>query len=227
MRTSVTLLAAASLLCGPFGRAAAQQPAGAPAAGTPVQLRLQDELKSGRSKKGDRVRFQVAADVKGADGAVLIPAGTPASGVVRESRSAGGFGRPGRLRFTCDELLPAEGVRIALAHDRGFTEVGRSRRGSAVGLGLLAGGATAGGIYGATFDVFGGGADTTAAAAAGVAVFALVSVFQRGKEALAKPGEIFVARVSSTDAAPSKATAMPGAAARERERASTPPAPGP
>ena len=96
-------------------------------AGTPVPLALKQRLRSGEVRKGDPVDFVVAADVRTADGQrVLIPSGTPARGSVDESRRAGAFGRPGRLRVRCEQVLLPDGTRVPLS---GAPEkTGRSRR---------------------------------------------------------------------------------------------------
>jgi hypothetical protein len=88
--------------------------------GTPVFVTLKQRLRSGAAKPGQRVAFTVTSDVRhggtaaGQNAALLIPAGTPAFGTVAESRGAGAFGRPGRLRITCDYVLLPNGTRVPL-----------------------------------------------------------------------------------------------------------------
>lgn len=183
-------------------------PSGGPdvSAGTEVRVRLKQTLKSGRDKKGDAVRFEVAADVRAADGTVLIPAGTPATGVVEQSSRAGRFGRGGRLRLTCDAVHPAQGAPIPL---RALAPLTRTA-GSAVGLlaGGLAGAATAVVLNQPTEPLFYLGPKpppsssrvpgTLIGAGVGLLVYAMV----RGPEVTAKEGSEFVLQVTGRTTAP-------------------------
>src|SRR5436305_4665759 len=98
------LVAVAALSAGSSARTEPSAPITIPQ-GTRVRLRLKQELKSGKARRGDPVRFELAADVKSPDGKeVLIPAGTLATGAVLSSHKPGSFGRPGRLQFTCSAI---------------------------------------------------------------------------------------------------------------------------
>jgi hypothetical protein len=188
-----------SLISGSLLLAAAGAPAQAPTAvpaGTEVTLRLKQELRSGRSKKGDRVACEVAADVRSADGArLLIPAGAPAVGSVLESRRPGPFGRPGRLTFACRCIQLADGSELPL-ESLFQSRVGRDRQAVATGSGVVMGAGAALGVYAATFDIFGDGPNTGGSAAAGVGVFAVVAALQRGKNATAREGYEFQVKVA-------------------------------
>ena len=81
---------------------------------TPVKVKLAQQLRSGHDRKGDRVRFVVAADVKAKDRTVLISKGTPAVGTVIRSTSRRMFGQPGRLEFTIDYISVGGGQRVPL-----------------------------------------------------------------------------------------------------------------
>jgi hypothetical protein len=81
---------------------------------TPVKVKLGQQLRSGHDRKGDRVRFVVAADVKAKDQTVLISRGTPAVGTVIRSTSRRMFGQPGRLEFTIDYISVGGGQRVPL-----------------------------------------------------------------------------------------------------------------
>lgn len=82
-------------------------------AGTGVQVKLLDELKSGSTPVGSAVHFQVAKDVC-INGTVLIPNGAEAFGQVTESKKAAIFGQAGKLAFTCDYLVLPSGQQVAL-----------------------------------------------------------------------------------------------------------------
>jgi len=174
-----------------------QQPVSVVPAGTSVQVRLTQELRSGRCKKGDPVAGEVAADVKSADGKrVLIPAGTPVTGSVLESKRAGAFGRPGRLKLRCEAIRLPDGTTVPLDDGPSLSQTGRDRQAIATGTGVAAGAGAALGVYAATFDIFGGGPDTGGSAAAGVGAFALFSALQRGQNATAKAGYRFTVSVA-------------------------------
>ena len=84
-------------------------------AGTPLTVVLKETLRGGREKSGKTVTFSVASDVLAPNGRdVVIKAGTPVFGTVRDSRGAGPFGRAGRLNVTCDYLAAPDGSHIAL-----------------------------------------------------------------------------------------------------------------
>jgi hypothetical protein len=103
----VVASAAASVLSGAAGAASVTEQ-------TPVKVKLVQQLRSGHDRKGDRVRFAVAADVKAKDQTVLIPKGTPVVGTVVRSTSRRMFGQPGRLEFTIDYIKVGDGQRIPL-----------------------------------------------------------------------------------------------------------------
>ena len=85
------------------------------AAGTPVDLVLFDELTSGGSEKGTAVRLALKGDVEG------VPALSPATGTVSESRTEGTLGafmnRPARLNLTLGALKGPSGEDIPLSAD--------------------------------------------------------------------------------------------------------------
>lgn len=67
-------------------------------AGTPVQLRLMEEVttKKKAARVGQRFQLEVAAPLE-VNGAVVIPSGTPAWGEVTEVRNKGMWGKSGKL----------------------------------------------------------------------------------------------------------------------------------
>jgi hypothetical protein len=74
--------------------------------GTKVKVILSEEVNSGRAKRGDRVHFLTAEAVRSAEGQLLLPAGTPATGTVTDARRAGKLGRPGKITVACENLYP-------------------------------------------------------------------------------------------------------------------------
>jgi hypothetical protein len=67
-------------------------------AGTPVQLRLMEEIttKKKAARVGQRFQLEVAAPVE-VNGVVVIPSGTPAWGEITEVRNKGMWGKSGKL----------------------------------------------------------------------------------------------------------------------------------
>lgn len=82
--------------------------------GTPIRLRLETELQSGRDKTGEPVLWTVSENVYGPNHSLLLEKGASAHGHVSESSGRGAFGRKGKLKFTCDYASADDGTRIPL-----------------------------------------------------------------------------------------------------------------
>ena len=83
--------------------------------GAPLTVVLKETLKGGSAAVGKTVAFAVASDVLAPNGRdVILKAGTPAYGTVRESGGAGMFGKGGKLKITCDYVVGADGTQIPL-----------------------------------------------------------------------------------------------------------------
>ncbi len=80
--------------------------------GTRIRVRLQTELSSSRSEKGDTFRGRIDADVM-QDGQVLIPAGAEIEGKVVEA-SSGKFGGRGSLRLRPEMVILPGGSQYML-----------------------------------------------------------------------------------------------------------------
>jgi hypothetical protein len=80
--------------------------------GTRIRVRLQTELSSARSEKGDAFRGRVDSDVM-QDGQVLIPAGAEIEGKVVEA-SSGHFGGRGSLRLRPEMVILPNGSQYML-----------------------------------------------------------------------------------------------------------------
>jgi hypothetical protein len=98
---------------------------------TVVTVKLLQSLQSGHERRGDRIRMEVAEDLKGPDRAVLIPKGTPVVGTITRSSGRKMFGRPGKLDFTIDYIKLGDQVRVPLRSTS--TEV-RGRNNSAAAI---------------------------------------------------------------------------------------------
>jgi len=82
--------------------------------GTPVLLQTTEKMVSGRVAEGATVKYRVARDVLGANGAVLIPYDGHAVGKVTRSRRRGMFGKAGQLEFTVESVSAADGTLVPL-----------------------------------------------------------------------------------------------------------------
>lgn len=186
---------------------AAPQPGGLPAgptrlpAGTAVAVRLKEDVRAGRARKGGLVPFEVARDVLGDEGRVLIPQGTPVTGHVEASRGPGRFGRGGKLEVSVERATLANGAEVPLRLPTPVRVTGRNRKGLAMLVGLLAAGGAAMGLVGATFQPFsGGGAGGGEVAAAGFGGFAAGNAIIGGGRVTLRAGREFNAVVAADTA---------------------------
>lgn len=103
---------------------------------TRVRVRLIQTLDSrSHMKKGVEIRFEVAEDVLGPRGEVLISRGAPAAGTILRCSRRGFFGNPGKLDFSIDETQAVDGTRVEL---RGTEDHhGRNNKAAAISTGVL------------------------------------------------------------------------------------------
>lgn len=103
--------------------------------GTPIKLRLNEPLHSGRNKVGQGVSLTVVDDVL-IDGKVVVEAGARASGRVLLADSKRSMGRGGKLDFTAEKVTISDGRMVNLRP----TEQGGKGNGSGVKTGLVTAG---------------------------------------------------------------------------------------
>jgi hypothetical protein len=103
---------------------------------TPVQVRLLQDLKSGRERKGESIRLEVASPVKGPDGSTLIAQGTPVVGTITRSGGRGMFGKPGKLEFSIDYIKVDDKTRVPL-RSTPQSASGRNNKGAAIATAVL------------------------------------------------------------------------------------------
>ena len=82
--------------------------------GTPVELRLTENISSNKAHKGDQLNFLVVKDVN-LDGYTLIPAGTVAQGEVTQVKGKRFLGMGGRISFDLESVELANGERVQLS----------------------------------------------------------------------------------------------------------------
>jgi hypothetical protein len=106
--------------------------------GTQIQLVATDAVSSGSAKKGQTVTFRVYRDVT-LGPTVIIPAGSLATGRITSVRSAGAFGRAGKLVVTCDTVTLPDGSTVSVKLDDAPQIAGRDATGGALAGGLVVG----------------------------------------------------------------------------------------
>lgn len=81
--------------------------------GTPVKLRLEQNLSSADAQEGQGVSFSVLEPIKLGD-LVVIPAGASAHGTVTEAQEKRRMGRGGKLNMAIDYVIMPDGSKLVL-----------------------------------------------------------------------------------------------------------------
>ena len=97
--------------------------------GTPVSLELLQDISSKTANVGDVLDFETNEPVI-VGNRVLIPSGAKAFGKVTEVERRKGFGKAGKLNFTIDYLVLANGKVIKLRNE--IKGVGKNKAGAAI-----------------------------------------------------------------------------------------------
>ncbi len=135
------------------------------AAGTNLTIRINQHISVKTSHEGDRFDGEVVDPVVGENDRVVIPRGTPVSGVVVASHRRGHFKGSSilELRLT---YLTLDGTRYRLdTSDLTETKKGKGKRSAAIigggaGVGMLVGGVATGGVGLLVGGLVGGGGGT-------------------------------------------------------------------
>jgi hypothetical protein len=88
--------------------------------GTPLEIELMTNISSATAKEGDVVDFTIVNPVV-VDGVVVIEKGAPAKARIAAVKKAGYWGKAGRLGWTMQDALAADGNRIALRMEKKLT----------------------------------------------------------------------------------------------------------
>jgi hypothetical protein len=88
--------------------------------GTPVEIELMTNISSATAKEGDIVDFTIVNPVV-INGVVVIEKGAPAKAHIAAVKKAGYWGKAGRLGWTMQDVLAADGNRIALRMEKKLT----------------------------------------------------------------------------------------------------------
>jgi hypothetical protein len=88
--------------------------------GTPLEIELLSNISSATAKEGDIVDFTVVNPVV-VDGVTVVEKGAPAKARIAAVKKAGYWGKAGRLGWTMQDVLAADGNRIALRMEKKLT----------------------------------------------------------------------------------------------------------
>ncbi|HEX8921487.1 MAG TPA: hypothetical protein VF766_08405 [Pyrinomonadaceae bacterium] len=88
--------------------------------GTPLEIELMTNISSATAKEGDIVDFTVVNPVV-INGVTVIERGAPAKARIAAVKKAGYWGKAGRIGWTMQDALAADGNRIALRMEKKLT----------------------------------------------------------------------------------------------------------
>lgn len=102
--------------------------------GTPVVLRLTEEVNSNTHNVNDIVHLEVARNVT-VDGKIVIKNGTPATATITLLEKSGMAGEGGNVQISLDSTKSVDGQRIPLRAN--VTHEGKDEKGLAIGGGVI------------------------------------------------------------------------------------------
>jgi hypothetical protein len=141
-------------------------------AGTGLAIRINQHISVKSSSTGDRFDGELVEDLRGDNDRLILPKGTPVTGIVDESHRRGHFKGSSLLELRLTSLT-LNGTRYPLeTHDVSRTKKGKGKRtaafiGGGTGLGMLIGGVATGGAGLVIGGLAGAGAGTAAGAFTG------------------------------------------------------------
>ena len=171
-----------------------------------IEMTVSQVLDGSFSFEGDEFFAEVTSDVIG-DKGVVIPKGTVAHGIIKDSGSAKRLGRDGYIDLSFDYLVTPDGREIPI-EGKMTTKLHPIKAATKIvaqDLGYTAGGAVLGGIFaaqalGVEAAIASQGWTLAGGAAVGSGVGLGMALYRKGKDVLISPGdEIKVKILSSVD----------------------------
>lgn len=171
-----------------------------------IEMTVSQVIDGSFSFEGDEFFAEVTSDVLG-DKGVVVPKGTVAHGIIRDSGSAKRLGRDGYIDLSFDYLVTPDGREIPIEGKMStkLHPIKAATKIVATDIGYTAGGAVLGGIFAAQAlsveaAIASQGMTLAGGAAAGAGVGLGMALYRKGKDVLISPGdEIKVKILSSVD----------------------------
>lgn len=101
--------------------------------GTPLELELQSNVTSKEAHEGDIINFTVVNAVV-VNGVTIVERGAPAKARVAVAKQSGRWGRSGKLGWAMQDVLAADGTRIALRMEK---KLAGDSKGGTVATGII------------------------------------------------------------------------------------------
>ena len=181
MRRMLALLLGTALAQNDFAQVTTQSVSVPPGAGVEIEL-LQD-VSSDRLKAGQRIPFKLVRAIE-LNGETLLPAATPATGIVETVRTSGHWGKSGAFDLKLQPLKLVDGMLVHLDFYRPQRK-GEKMEKTATGIGAT--------IYFSYYFP--------------LIPVALIAKARKGKPFVIRSGERYLVYVISTEAAPAPAPA--------------------
>ncbi len=171
-----------------------------------IEMTVSQVIDGSFSFEGDEFFAEVTSDVIG-DKGIVVPKGTVAHGIIKDSGSAKRLGRDGYIDLTFDYLVTPDGREIPIEGKMStkLHPIKAATKIVAQDIGYTAGGAVLGGIFaaqalGIESAIVSQGWTVAGGAAIGSGVGLGMALYRKGKDVLISPGdEIKVKILSSVD----------------------------
>lgn len=169
-----------------------------------IEMTVSQVLDGSFSFEGDEFFAQVTSDVIGNKG-VIIPKGTVAHGIIKESAGARRLGRDGYIDLSFDYLVTPDGREIPIEGKMStkLHPVANAAKIVATDVGYTAAGGVVGGVFavqalGIEAAIASHGWTVAGGAAVGGAVGLGMSLYRKGKDVLISPGDEIKVKILSS-----------------------------
>ena len=173
-----------------------------------IEMTVSQVIDGSFSFEGDEFFAEVTSDVTGSKG-VIIPKGTVAHGIIKETAEAKRLGRDGYINLSFDYLVTPDGREIPIEGKMStkLHPVKQAAKIVATDIGYTAAGGVIGGIaaaqaFGLEAAIASQGYTVMGGAAVGGAVGLGMSLYRKGKDVLISPGDEIKVKILSTTELP-------------------------